>query len=98
MATATITTNPAQPQVTQVPEWKIRELLFQRASGATFLGIQKALDPKNDLVLFIAPGSGSTLAVPRAMFDLDVDIAVVVCQHRIFTSMVDMCCQPGVPD
>jgi hypothetical protein len=58
------------------PYWNIRQTLWQCA--CRFVGVQKALRPDGDLVLFqtISRRPTSTLSVPFHIFHTDVDPSI----------------------
>ena len=95
MATHTLPFEISRTQGPSVPVaeiGRIKSVLWARCSGCRFVGIQKAYGARlGDQILFQTPGIGptTTLAVPVALWNFDVDVFVALVQHKILQTLVD---------
>jgi hypothetical protein len=88
MATRTVSPVPCSAQQfvpAPVPEYLLKTLLWHKCGGARYLGIQRALKPEDDLVLFQPPDRfrQTTLAIPLISFQLDLVVACVLVIDKI---------------
>ena len=82
----------------EIPEWKLRRILWHRCGGCIYLGVQCGLRPSDSIVLFDAPSQpGRTLAIPLTAFAQGEDIAVAIIRHKLFVCGLDFITRPPIP-
>ena len=96
MDTATLPCfSPEYPAIAlPIKTWRLKELLWSRCRGCTFLGLQQGLTPSDTIILFLPPGEclQSTMSVPLAAFR-DVEVGVAQILFRLYVAVVE-----GVPE
>ena len=73
-----------------IKKWHLRELLWSRCRGCTFLGLQQGLTPSDTVILFLPPAESlqSTMSVPLAAFR-EVEVGVAQILFRLFVADIE---------